>query len=108
MSDFRVEAFDNGLTLYFRDSSNRYFGDYHRVLIEIEARVETGETSLRLKYQRPLQKMAVAGDEVERCRSELVEQFLRTTAAYLRQEDMVTRMLTALERPGQKLWRRVD
>jgi hypothetical protein len=39
MRPFRTEHLANGITLTFFDCSNRYFGDYHRVYIEIHLSV---------------------------------------------------------------------
>jgi hypothetical protein len=35
MITIREERLDNGLQILFVDQSNRYFGDYHRVCIQI-------------------------------------------------------------------------
>ncbi len=102
----RIEL-QRDLVLEFLDQTNRYFGDYHRVQLEVFATVESAAGKLCLRYHRPLRKMGVASAAVNRERDALIEQFLATTAPYMRQGDFVRRLLQGLERPGQQIWIRV-
>lgn len=101
-------ALSNDLILEFSDRSNRYFGDYHRVMIEIDALVEGTEGQLRLRYQRPLKRMGVCSAEAAREAEALIEQFLTTTVPYMEQAGFVKKLLDSLKRPGQRLWKRLD
>lgn len=96
-----------GLTLKFHEAGNRYFGDYHRVLIEIDAYIETAEQQVVLRYRHPLKKMAVAGDVVTVTKQELISQFLATVGPYMRQSGFVEKVLRSLTKPGQQVWRRL-
>lgn len=98
MKPFRTEVLPNGLTLDFVDGSNRYFGDYWRVALEVrcriplchalppddpdidQARALLGETLL---FTRSLEKMGVAGEEVTSVRTAMVEHFLSSAGAYM-------------------------
>lgn len=98
MNLFRSETLPNGLVVEFFDDSNRYFGDYWRVRLEARCRVPVqaalapespdlpqalallGEEAL---FVRPLEKMGVAGEEVEGVRTALAESFLASAASYL-------------------------
>jgi hypothetical protein len=44
MELLRRERLANGLILEFRDLSNRYFGDYHRLHIEVICRIPVDES----------------------------------------------------------------
>ncbi len=97
-----------GLVLEFSDRSNRYYGDYHRILIEIDALVNSAEGLIRLRYQRPLRKMGVCGAETRSEAAILIEQFLATTAPYMQQMGFAEKLLESLKRPGQQLWKRLN
>lgn len=93
------------LVLEFSDRSNRYFGDYHRILIEIDAQVESADQTVRLRYQRPLKKMGVCSAEAGDVTESLIEQFLATTVTYMGRAGFTQKLLDSLERPGQRLWK---
>lgn len=95
------------LVLEFSDRSNRYFGDYHRILIEIDAVVETSDGRVRLRYRRPLRKMGVCGAETTRETEAMIDQFLSITGPYMRQAGFTQKLLASLQRPGQRLWKRL-
>jgi len=101
----RVSISEN-FVLEFFDRSNRYFGDYSRVLIEIVALLDSADGPLRLHYQHPLKKMGVAGSEIEAETARLIDQFLETTVPYMSQPGFIPQLLLAMNRPGQRLWTR--
>ncbi len=103
----RVEL-GNDRALEFSDRSNRYFGDYHRVLIEVDALIESADGMIRLRYQRPLKRMGVCSADTVREAESLIEQFLATTAPYMGQPGFAQKLLDSLERPGQRLWKRLS
>ncbi len=102
----RVE-FGNALALEFRDYSNRYFGDFHRLLIEVDALITTEQELICLRYQRPLKKMAVVSAEMEHEKALLIEQFLTSIAPYMQQPDFLPKLLNAVNRPHQQIWKRL-
>lgn len=96
-----TRTLDNGLQLEFVDQSNRYFGDYHRVRILVRCQValrpewlaacpdSVAPDQLRtllgdaVTFERSMEQMGVAGDQLDRVKTRLIEGFLGTTAAYL-------------------------
>jgi len=110
----RAERLDNGLVVEFYDRSNRYFGDYHRVCLEVSCRIPLtvelfnssadpagtlqqamGLFGAEAVFSRRLEKMGVEGDAVEQARAELTDSFLRTTVAYLGSSDFPARYVAA-------------
>ncbi len=98
MSLFRTVTLPNELMIEFDDLSNRYFGDYWRVSIEVRCRIAVnialGESDSEFArartlfgeeviYRRTLEKMSVPGNEVEEVRRSLVESFLSNAGPYL-------------------------
>jgi len=98
----RSVRLDNGLVVEFLDRSNRYFGDYHRIYLEVCCRIpltielfrDSADAAGKLQdaiglfgaealFSRTLEKMGVAGEEVERTRAALIENFMRSTLPYL-------------------------
>lgn len=108
----RRERLGNGLVLEFFDRSNRYFGDYYRVRIEVRTRIPIHADLVRhevdaaglldrarklfgeeLVEVRHLERMGVAGAEVEAVHRELIEGFLRVGTIYLQRADYPQRLL---------------
>lgn len=110
----RTEHLDNGLVVEFFDRSNRYFGDYHRICVEVRCRVsitedffaEAADPAGELEsarallgnaatFSRVLEKMGVAGAEVEAARQGLIENFIRGTLSYMGGSDFPRRFVVA-------------
>ncbi len=109
MTPFRVVPLTNGLELELFDLSNRYFGDYHRVRVEVRcsiplvARFFAGDEQhpdlMRaralfgdsLAFKRALERMGVSGADVDGVRNGLVSDFLASSADYLEHPDFVRR-----------------
>jgi len=108
----RNEQFNNGVRLEFVEGSNRYFGDYHRLRIEVRCRVAitptlfpeaadpAGESSRvrgllgdELTWTRHLERMGVATADLPVVRAELMESFASTTYPYLRSPEFPARLL---------------
>lgn len=98
----RSVRLENGLTIEFSDRSNRYFGDYHRVCVEVRCRVALGPEAFagsadpaaeqqaaravlgsEVAFSRTLEKMGVAGEAVEQTREALIDSFIRSALSYL-------------------------
>lgn len=116
MTPFRSETLDNGVIVEFFDLSNRYYGDYHRVCVEVrltiplaDGNVPASEAQAGLPevLQRTLQleRMGVAGAEVATVRERLVVDFLRHAGRYLALPDYPAR-LAAADNPSLRRLRR--
>jgi len=106
MTPFRSEIFNNGVVVDFFDLSNRYFGDYHRVCVEVRLTVPlaTGNVPAPeaqadlpkvLQRTKQLERMGVAGAEVETVRERLAVDFLRHAGRYLALPDYPARLAAA-------------
>lgn len=98
MELLRTEILANGLVVEFLDESNRYFGDYWRVKLEVRCRISVEavfssgeaqkEQALALLgkeavFTRTLEKMGVSSAELENTRKGMVDHFLANAGAYL-------------------------
>jgi hypothetical protein len=123
----RVLRLDNGLILEIYDRSNRYYGDYHRVHLEVRSRLplepdlfsgeEDPQQACRrarqrfgedLQETRTLERMGVGGKGVAQVRDTLVESFLTANLPYLRRADYPARLVARRlaekpERPQPRL-----
>lgn len=106
MTEARIRTLmlDSGLCLEFFDRSNRYFGDYHRVRIEVDLLISVKGRRLRLRYQQPLQRMGVPSANLSATRDELIERFLQATLPYMQKPHYAERLLASVREPGQKRW----
>lgn len=104
------EELDNGLLLEFFDRSNRYFGDYHRVCIEVRTTLpltalslaEIG-TELRQRAERHFgpalvvvrqrERMGVESARVAVVVRELIDGVLNEAERYLSRPDYPARLL---------------
>lgn len=110
MTELGREILENGVELRFVDGGNRYFGDYHRLRIEVRIEVKLPEDDLatdgfwrmarqvlgeRLTLVRPLERMGVAGDQVEAVRQEMIRSYLQHAAPYLGRPQAVRSLVAA-------------
>ncbi|OHB32400.1 MAG: hypothetical protein A2X84_12565 [Desulfuromonadaceae bacterium GWC2_58_13] len=101
----RTDHLANGVRVDFIDGSNRYFGDYHRLRIEIRCRIavtpqlfvaaadpcaEAARVRSRLGdeilWVRHLERMGVAGGDLEMVRNEMIESFVKSSFPYLQSQ----------------------
>lgn len=117
----RNDQLDNGVRLEFVEDSNRYFGDYYRLRIEVRCRVAIvpalfpeaadpdgearrirGLLGEELTWTRHLERMGVATADLPVVRAELLESFATSTYPYLRSPEFPARLLAGeLERRKQ-------
>lgn len=95
MTPFRTERLDNGVVLEFSDRSNRYFGDYHRVCVEVRLSVSRPDCEEPLVKVLTFERMGVAGANVEMTRNALVEDYLQNAGRYLAHADYPARLIAA-------------
>ena len=95
MTRFRGETLANGISLEFFDRSNRYFGDYHRVRVEVHVSVPHSDRAEPLVKVQVLERMGVAGAEVAAVRQQLCESFWSHASGYLGRADYPARLLAA-------------
>lgn len=96
VTPLRTVLLDNGLRLDFYDRTNRYFGDFHRVLLLVEGRIdaqsaEAGSPAVLLDtvlFQRELERMGVTSAALDVVTSELTESFLESAGKYLARPEM--------------------
>jgi hypothetical protein len=94
----RKISLENGLTVCFYRHIHRYFGDYHRVKVEIicevplleeyfSSRMEFAEAQAHLGrmacYRRNLEMMGVSSAEVEQSVERTIENFIKHSRTYL-------------------------
>lgn len=111
---FRTDHLSNGLRVEFIDRSNRYFGDYHRLQIEIRCRiavtpqlfaasetpgVDADHVRSRLGdevlWVRHIERMGVAGDDLEKVRAEMIASFVKSSFGYLQSPLFPSRFVAA-------------
>lgn len=112
----REEHLGNGLTLRFYERTNRYFGDYHRVCIEVVTVLDLAAPALAelappqlaaartrfgsiLTLRRTLERMGVPGAAVAAVAGELIDAYLVEARRYQARPDYPARLLRSeLER----------
>ncbi|KIH76803.1 hypothetical protein SAMN05660860_00792 [Geoalkalibacter ferrihydriticus] len=113
---FFHQTLANRLIIEVRDLSRRYFGDYHKVVLEVSCRLpleaalfagEVDPTQALAAAQAVfgeearsivrLERMGVAGDTLEAVRGALWDSFTTTTLAYMQRPDYPVRMLRRLQ-----------
>jgi hypothetical protein len=106
MQPFRSESLANGVTVEFFDATNRYFGDYHRVCVEVRLTVSLGAAAGKpdssLQTVKRLERMGVPGNEVIAVRNRLADDFWRHAGAYLAHADYPVRLAATLAREPRR------
>ena len=102
----RTLSLANGLTLQFHEAGNRYFGDFHRVVIVVEGivDVESADLSAEQKHligtlpdpvllYRELERMGVTTEKLDDTAHELIDSFIDSARSYLERQDIPGRLL---------------
>lgn len=116
------DELDNGLQLQVEDQSNRYFGDYHRLRLFVSCPVpvraeyfagdanpeQVAAEALQLLgtevvYEKPLERMGVAGGELEAVRQQVLDDFLAINRDYLARGDFPAKFLALKLRERQQV-----
>lgn len=79
------ERLANGTQIEFCDSTNRYYGDYHRVSIDVILSFAGDNYATEYKFQQ-LTRMGVQGSELEKVKAELIAAFQQGTMPYMGKE----------------------
>ena len=106
------QLLDNGLELIFNNISNRYYGDFYQVKIEVISRIRLSDEllagsdlsereQLRAKNRfgdlfedrQELKRMGVAGPEVPKVCGQMVQQFLDSSLPYMSAARFPARLL---------------
>ena len=96
------QLLDNSLELIFYDLSNRYYGDFHQIKIEVVSRIKFSDALLEdfgfsereqlqaknrygemFEARQELKRMGVAGSEVQSVTTQMVKQFLDSSLPYM-------------------------
>ncbi len=95
---WKILELGRGVCLVARDETNRYFGDYHRVRLVVSViwplpeSISAQQEELSVELLKVLEQMAVAGQDVERVRNELFDDFVRHARQYLLSDGFAERL----------------
>lgn len=112
MEPLRQERLANGLILEFHDVSNRYFGDYHRLHIEMQCRIPLDKSFTPLaplseeiidqarrffgdflEFRRELTRMGVCGADLDQTRDRMIDDFMSTSGSYMSRDEFPARLV---------------
>ncbi|MDY6847905.1 MAG: hypothetical protein SV239_02055 [Thermodesulfobacteriota bacterium] len=108
-------SLNNGLIVEVQDLTHRYYGDYHKVTLEVTLRVplagglfsdqnhpgEALEKARRIlgneaRFVQRLERMGVPGDMVETIRRRLWESYHRSSFGYFKRPDYPAKLVRKL------------
>lgn len=89
-----TQTLPNGLKLNYSDTSRRYYGDYHRVCIEIQCALPQ-EAYGRWHPFKKLERMGVESSRLQLAKQELLDSFTRMILPYLQRTDFPERFEVA-------------
>jgi hypothetical protein len=92
----KSERLDSGIQIDFIDVTNRYYGDYHRVYIEVKLRFASEEYAQSHKFQI-LERMGVSGADVESVQQQLLNSFCQGTMKYMVSDNFENRFLQSVK-----------
>ena len=106
------QLLDNGLELTFVDLSNRYYGDFYQIKIDVRSRIGLTDALLNesglsqreqikaknrygaaLETHRELKRMGVAGPDVAAVVKQMIQQFMDTSLPYMTSTEYPVRLL---------------
>jgi hypothetical protein len=96
----------NGVLVELFTQGNRYFGDYHRlqinVIVTIPLDIDSLPTDLKnaggkrtnyITYERTLERMGVATNQVDSVTKSMIDDFIKTTGCYLEKKEFAEYLL---------------
>ena len=90
------ERLTNGVQIDFVDKTNRYYGDYHRVCINVELRFAADDYTVAHKFQT-LERMGVGGGDVAGVQTQLLDSFRQGTMPYMERAVFPDKFMQSLE-----------
>ncbi|WP_029918421.1 hypothetical protein [Pelobacter seleniigenes] len=103
---FLILPLENGGQLHFIDLSNRYFGDFHKVRVQIVGDLPVGEDcgagANFIRYETELTQMAVRSAEIVTVRSRLVDNFIATSVPYLIKKGFGLQLQRKIQEGGRR------
>ena len=93
----------NGVLVSFYDQTNRYFGDFHRVCVQVIVDLPEGFdlppglSRANCRYERTLEKMGVTSDLLDAERNALIDAFLTTSKSYLEKSHFPQQLLRKMQ-----------
>ena len=103
---FRQIELNNGVVVNFFSQGNRYFGDFHRVVIVAVVTVPFDRDALAedlqefavdypgsIQYEKKLERMGVTTSNIEAVTQVLIDDFIRTAGRYLEMQKFAERWL---------------
>lgn len=79
---FASEQLSNGVRIDFNDVTNRYYGDYHRICIEVELRFASDDYAQAHRFQT-LERMGVSGGDLVEAQQQVLTSFRQGTMKYM-------------------------
>ena len=102
----RQRELNNGVIVNFLSQANRYFGDFHRVVIVAVVTVPFDRDALAedlqefavdypgfIQYEKKLERMGVTTSNIEAVTQVLIDDFIRTVGSYLEMQKFAERWL---------------
>ena len=90
---FHSVILDNGLTVEFTDETVRYYGDYHRIQIDVFIALADGR---REQFQR-LERMGISGDMLDAVKREVMDAFRRNCLPYMASPGFPEKFIASLK-----------
>ena len=103
---FSQTELNNGVVVEFFDQTNRYFGDFNRVKINVIAKIPLFVSSLPedlqevaatypgfIVYEKSLEQMGVATSQVQTVIDSLVANFIKSVGPYLEKRNFAENLL---------------
>ncbi|WP_316348583.1 hypothetical protein [Desulfuromonas acetoxidans] len=84
---------ENGLNIEFSDETVRYYGDYHRIQIDVFVVLEDGR---REQFQR-LERMGISGDMLEEAKREMMSAFRMNCLPYMASSGFPEKFIASLK-----------
>jgi hypothetical protein len=99
---------ENNLKVCFYNHNHRYFGDYHRVKVEITCEVPIMEEYFSTRaefaeaisylgrsaiFKRSVEQMGVSTDELEPCLERIIENFISHSLSYLASNEFPRKLI---------------
>lgn len=94
---FATIQLDNGVRIAFNDCTNRYYGDYHRVSIEVNLSFAVDDYHSTYRFQM-LERMGVSSADVVAVQTQLIDSFRHGTMKYMTGEKFADKFFLSYQK----------
>jgi len=105
---YSIIPLGNGLTIQIYDHSSVYFGDFHKIRLEIicvpenEKSDDPKDCAKKCIYRQFIEKMGISSNDLERTKADILNNFKKNSLPYFQNEAFPDKLITFNSKKSRK------